>query len=160
MRVGQFMSKDVQTVRSSDSADNAWDQMRSARIHHLVVVDNGKVVGVVSTSDLGGPNGQSVRRGALVSDLMNPNVVRVTTDTSVREAANLMRGHYTDCLAVVHDQRVVGIVTALDLLELVGRGAQRPASDNGRRTLKDRGKRPHAQAAAKLASRAKQTVAR
>jgi CBS domain-containing protein len=160
MRVRQFMSKNAQTVLSSDSADDAWDQMRSARIHHLVVVDNGNVVGVVSTSDLGGPNGQSVRRGALVSDLMNPNVVRATTNTSVREAANLMRGHSTDCLAIVQDERVVGIVTALDLLELLGRGAQRPPSETGRRFLKDRGKRPHGQVAAELASRAKQPVAR
>ena len=160
MRIAEFMSKEVRTVAPSDPAELVWNQMRLARIRHVVVVDNGALVGIVSDADLGGPHGESVRRGTLVSELMNPHVITARTDTTVREAANLMRGHSTDCVVVLKNVRVTGIITATDLLELLGRGAQRPVGGSERRILKDRGNRPHGQVAAKLAHQAKRPVSR
>jgi len=57
----------------------------------------------------------------------------------VREAANLMRGHGVSCLPVFNGRRLKGIVTVVDLLELIGRGTERPVRTVERLVLKDRG---------------------
>jgi acetoin utilization protein AcuB len=60
---------------------------------------------------------------------------------TVRQAANLLRGRTIGCLPVVEDGAILGIVTTIDLLELIGRGAERPVPKTRRWVLKDRGPR-------------------
>ena len=71
---------------------------------------------------------------------MTTSVVAVDRNTTVRRAANLMRGRTIGCLPVVERGRLVGILTVSDLLELLGRGVDRPASPT-RRVLHHRA--PH-----------------
>ena len=149
MRVEEIMSTHVRTVGVADSAELAWERMRLHRIHHLVVVRDGDILGVITDRDLGGRRGRDLREGRSVRDLMTPAVTTATPDTTVREAANLMRGHGAGCLPVVENGRLVGIVTVWDLMELIGRGSERPVASATRWVLRDRGRRPHAQTAAK-----------
>jgi CBS domain-containing protein len=160
MRIVEIMSRKVRTVKPTDAADIAWDRMRLHRIHHLIVVKDAEIVGVVTDRDLGSRHGGELRRGRSVRDLMSPSVTTVASSTSVREAANVMRGHRAGCLPVVDDGVLVGIVTVWDFLDLIGRGADRPVAEAERRVLKHRGQKPHGQAAARLASRAKKAPAR
>jgi CBS domain-containing protein len=57
---------------------------------------------------------------------MAADPVSASPATTLRQAANLMRGRSVGCLLVVEDGRVVGIVTTTDLLEQLGRRATRP----------------------------------
>jgi len=150
MRVREVMSTPVHVVGIGATASGAWEVMRLNRTRHLVVTDlDGRVAGVVSASDLGGKHGEAVRNGRLVADLMTDKIVSVAPETTVREAANLMRGHVVNCLPVLKGHHLAGIVTALDLLELIGRGAERPVAKATRRIMKNRGDVPHRQAVAK-----------
>jgi acetoin utilization protein AcuB len=150
MRVSEVMSTPVHVVGAETTAGEAWEVMRFNRTRHLVVIDlDGRVVGVVSASDLGGKHGDAVRNGRLVADVMSDKVVSVAPETTVREAANLMRGRVVNCLPVLKGHHLAGIVTALDLLELIGRGAERPVAKATRRIMKNRGEEPHGQTAAK-----------
>jgi CBS domain-containing protein len=112
--------------------------MRLNRIHHLVVTNGKRVVGVVSDRDAGGRRGAAVRANSTVADLMTAPAVTVEPATTVRQAANLMRGRSIGCLVVVESGRARGIVTVSDLLELVGRGLDRGTSTASRRTLAHR----------------------
>lgn len=154
MRISEVMTAPVRTIRSERDASEAWEAMRLYRIRHVVVTGrDGQVVGVISAGDLGGRHGERLRSGRRVRDLMTEKVVVVKPDTTVREAANLMRGHAINCLPVFIGARLEGIVTALDLLELIGRGAERPIPKSRRLTMKDRGQLPDsAKAAARLAA--------
>jgi CBS domain-containing protein len=144
MRVSEIMSTPVRTVGPNDTAAAAWEQMRLHRTRHLVVTGaEGQVSGVISASDLGGNHGEILRAKRRVGDLMTEKVVPAQLDTTVREAANLMRGHMINCLPVFDGYWLKGIVTTLDLLELIGRGAERPMTTATRRVLKDRGAAPH-----------------
>ena len=161
MRVNDVMSTPARVVALGETASAAWEAMRLHRTHHLVVTDaDGRVAGVVSAGDLGGRHGEPVRNGRLVSDLMTEKVVAAAPDTTVREAANLMRGHAVNCLPVFDGSKLAGIVTALDLLELIGRGAERPVAKAERRILKNRGELPHRQTAAKSMGQAKRGARR
>jgi len=140
MRVADVMSAPVRTVAAAADAAAAWEQMRRGKVRHLVVTgSDGRVHGVLSATDLGGRFGEPVRSGRRVADLMTEKVVVATQQTTVREAANLMRGHCVNCLPVFEGQTLTGIVTVGDLLELLGRGAEKPSPRSQRWVLKNRG---------------------
>lgn len=159
MRVAEIMSTRVRTIGPADSGVLAWERMRMHRIHHLVVVRDSHIVGIVTERDLGGVHGSEVREGRSVRDLMTASVVTVPSNCTVREAANLMRGHRAGSLPIVDDGRLIGIVTVWDFLDLIGRGAERPVAHAERWTLRSRGRAPRA-SRRKLANGAKAQVSR
>lgn len=107
-------------------------------MRHLAVLDGRRLAGVLSDRDLGGR--AAALTGRTVGDLMTGGaVVTGSPDTTVRQAANLLRGRNIGCLPIVDRQRPVGMVTVSDLLELLGRGATRPATERQRWTLRRRG---------------------
>jgi acetoin utilization protein AcuB len=134
MRINEIMSKDVIKIAAARSIAEAREEMKRARIHHVVVVDAGRVVGVVSDRDLAGSRGN----GRTIADVMARDVVAAKPSTTVRQAANLMRGRTIGCLPVFDDGRLVGIVTTTDLLDLIGRGAERPVAESTRWTMRRR----------------------
>ena len=121
MRLSEIMQTDVQTISAGQSAEEAWERMRLHRFHHLVVMDGSDVVGVISDRDLRGAKAAR-RRDLPVGEVMSADVISASPDTTVRQAANLMRGRTVGCLPVVDAGALVGIVTITDLLELIGRG--------------------------------------
>ncbi|MFZ5469122.1 MAG: CBS domain-containing protein [Myxococcota bacterium] len=125
MRIDEVMSIGVRTTSPEASAQEAWEQMRLDRIRHLVVLRGRQVVGVISDRDLGGPKGARLRDGRSVAELMTGMPITAAPDTTVRRAANLLRGRTIGCLPVMEEQKLVGIVTLADLLELIGRGGAR-----------------------------------
>jgi CBS domain-containing protein len=141
VRVQDVMTQGVQTISPATPAEDAWNLMRARRIHHLVVTEGSRVVGVLSDRDVGGRQGAPVRKNHAVGDLMTEHVVTVPPTTTVRKAANLMRGRSIGCLVVADTNRALGIITVADLLELMGRGIERPVASTTRRTLNHRA--PH-----------------
>jgi CBS domain-containing protein len=141
MRVQDIMTTDVQTVPPGVPADEAWNLMRAKGVRHLVVTEGRRVAGVLSDRDAGGRQGSPVRRNRTVAELMTGRVVTVPPTTTVRKAANLMRGRSIGCLVVTDETRIVGIVTVADLLELLGRGLERPVPSVERWTINHRA--PH-----------------
>ena len=127
MRIQEIMSANVHSVAPDLDAEEAWQVMQTKGIRHLIVKDGSTVVGVLSDSDAGGPSGSALRAGTRVGDLMNRHFVSVTREETVRKAANLMMGHLTGCLPVIERGRLVGVVTVVDMLKVIGKGVDRPA---------------------------------
>lgn len=121
MVVGELMSKNVVTVSPSVDAEDAWQQMRARNVHHLVVMEDEELVGVISDRDLGGLRGVATRWGSRVGDLMTRQLVTTTPRTSVESAASLLRKNHIHCLPVFHRHRLVGIVTTRDLISALER---------------------------------------
>jgi acetoin utilization protein AcuB len=138
MRVGEVMSRAVETVSAVESAESARQRMQTNRIHHLVATRGSQVVGVVSARDLDSLG--SFRQVQTVEDVMASPAVTVTSEMTLRRAANLLRGRTIGCLPVMDGGRLVGILTITDLLEVIGRGMDRPAAGE-RRVMKSRGPR-------------------
>jgi acetoin utilization protein AcuB len=144
MRIGEVMTGRVETVPVGETAENALRTMRAKRIHHLVVTRGRETVGVVSIRDLDSlPSDRSV---CTVADVMSSPAVTGNPHMTVREAANLLRGRTIGCLPVLDAGKLVGILTTTDLLELIGRGAERPVSKGKRWVMKGRGPRRKAAA--------------
>lgn len=138
MRLKDIMQTHVITIAPDETAQRARTLMQVRGVHHLVVTDKRKVVGMVSARDLDRRTAESAR----VVDVMNRRVVAARPEATVRQAANLMRGRSIGSLAVLDGPRLTGIVTISDLLELLGRGADHAVEKRRRWTLKHRGVRP------------------
>jgi CBS domain-containing protein len=57
MRLEEIMTSRVVTIGPDEPASTAWSRMERERIRHLVVVESGRIVGVLSERDLGGQGG-------------------------------------------------------------------------------------------------------
>jgi CBS domain-containing protein len=136
MRLQQIMSTPVATIAATASAGEAKEMMKREGIHHLVIGGGRTPLGVVSARDLIG-----AAPSKTVGDFVSQTAVTATSRTTVREAANLLRGRTIGCLPVVDRGKVVGIVTIADLLELLGKGSERPVAHADRTTLSQRGPR-------------------
>jgi CBS domain-containing protein/ribosome-associated translation inhibitor RaiA len=119
MQLREIMSSRVVTVAPDESASAAWTRKRRRRIMHLVVMQEGLLAGVVSERDLGGRAGASMRRGRTVRSLMTRTVVSANPETTVREAADLMRERLIGSLPVMQGDRLVGLVTATDVFDAI-----------------------------------------
>ncbi|HEY9450062.1 MAG TPA: CBS domain-containing protein [Gemmatimonadaceae bacterium] len=120
MRLSEIMNTRVVTSRPDEAASTAWTRMRRRSIRHLVVMDGSRLVGVLSERDLGGRTGTEMRKGRTVGKLMTPSVLSAQPETTVSEAADLMRERLIGCLPVMDGDALAGIVTATDVFDALG----------------------------------------
>jgi acetoin utilization protein AcuB len=152
MRIDDIMTKAVRVAAPELDAETAWKRMHDGRMHHLVIMEGDRVTGVLSERDLGGARGAALRKARTAGDLMTRDAVVVAPSTTLRQAANLLRGRGIGCLPVLDGKRLVGIVTTTDLLDLIGRGAERPVASSTSWTLRARGPRKRAVVRARAAA--------
>lgn len=121
--VSQFMSTDLFTVKPDDIADYVASLMHWERIRHVPVEDDeGRLVGLVSQRNLLLllTQGSSLNRahGVPVHVIMKRDLITASPETKTLEALKLMRKNRIGCLPVVKDEKIVGIVTLFDILNL------------------------------------------
>jgi CBS domain-containing protein len=125
LRIEQYMSTDLYTVHAEDPVELAANLMEWHRIRHVPVEDaDHHLIGLVSYRQIlrlmsrGGldRDGESIP----VSEIMNPDPLVVSPGMSTTRAIEIMRHHGVGCMPVVHDGRLVGIVTENDFMEIAG----------------------------------------
>ena len=122
MRLKNVMSRHVKCVRPVERLENASKRMGLNGIHHLVVMDRGKVRGLLTEAILRTRIAEGVAR---VEDAMVRHIAVATPETSISQAARMMRGRPEGALVVVDGKGLVGIVTISDLLDVLGRRTKR-----------------------------------
>lgn len=123
MYVRELMTPGVISVSPTDSLANAREQLRTHRIHHLLVLDRKRVVGVLSYRDL---IGKSDRLS--VGEVMSRDVVTVVPTDTIRNTASRLLGRTHGCAAVVEADEVTGVLTTTDLLRAISARAAEPAT--------------------------------
>lgn len=119
--VGELMSRKVTTIGPRMNARFAMQVMLATGIHHLPVVDEGKIVGVVSDRDFLTWSDDAHVTEMSVGELMTSAPEIAHPSEPLREAAARMAALRIDCLPVVDDGRVVGILTSSDIVAERGR---------------------------------------
>lgn len=122
--VKDSMTREVVTLSPQTTAGEALALCRERRIRHLPVLEEGRLVGVVSDRDLrsatpafGDPARAEALGTILVHDVMASDVTTALPDDPIEEAANTMRERRIGCLPVVESGALVGIVTSSDVME-------------------------------------------
>ena len=115
-KVHELMSSSVITAQPHQSVEHVRGMLEKNRIGSVPVVDSGgQPVGVVSATDLA----QDLKSGSPVSQLMTEKVYTIPQYDDVSTAARIMRNHKIHHVVVTHEGKVVGILSAFDLLKLV-----------------------------------------
>jgi len=116
MRISEVMSRKVRTIDQHESLEQAKATMALRRIHHLVVMNGRHIVGLVNSEMLERGQAEGIAR---VEDVMLRHVALCPPRLTIRQAAKLLRRRPAGALPVVEDERLVGIVTVSDLLDLL-----------------------------------------
>jgi len=115
-RVRDVMVTDLVTVERGDDATLALAAMNESRIRHVPVVEAGRLVGLVTSTDLLRERVSSGEKTA-VGKVMAPEPCTVRPDAPVREAVELLLEGRFGCVPVVKaDGTLAGMVTNVDLL--------------------------------------------
>ena len=113
--VGAIMSKPVRTVQPQTTVDEAYALMLRYGHGGFPVVENGRLVGLISRRDLD----KAVRHGlghAPVKGYMSKKLYTVTVKTPIDQAQHLLIAHDIGRLPVVENDQLIGIVTRTDIL--------------------------------------------
>lgn len=119
MHVATIMTRHVTTVDPAVELAVASEIMRSGGFHHLVVVQAGVVLGVVSDRDLLRAHPARPVDVLRVEHVMTRGTLTATSDVPVQRVAAVMRGAGIHCLPIVDAGALVGIVTTTDLLGVI-----------------------------------------
>ena len=140
MLVRSRMTSHVLTVSPTTTIVDALTLARAERIRHLPVVDQERLVGIVTERDLRTAvppawtderdeykQSVSTRR---VREVMTSAVITASPTTPVEEASKLMYENRIGCLPVIDGNTVVGIITETDLLRALVElfGANHPSA--------------------------------
>lgn len=125
MFVGKRMTKHPITVTPEDSLGRAGDLLKRNRIHHLPVVVDGDLVGIVTGSDLRNfalekttlnADGDVVVTRRTVGEIMARDVVTASPQDTIEDALLLLHRRRFGALPVVEGKILVGIITKADIL--------------------------------------------
>ncbi len=117
MKVSEVMTSGVQTVSPDQSAQEAASFMLSSDAGSIPVTDGDRLIGMITDRDIA-VRGVAKGHGpdTPVRELMTDDIIVVSADDSVEEAAQKMSGAQVRRLPVIDsDQRLCGIVSLGDL---------------------------------------------
>ena len=132
MRVGSRMVREVKTLEEEDTLRTAISRLRQNRIRQIPVVSGKKVVGILTDRDLRQasmldillPNmcpEKEVLEQRLdnipVKEIMTREVITVSPDDIIEDAAKILRDNKIGGLLVVEQGELVGIITVSDILK-------------------------------------------
>lgn len=113
MKVQEIMTKQVVSLAPDTSVGEARDMLVQYRIHGAPVVDEqNRLVGMVSFIDL------SAKPGSRVVDVMTVEPLVLGPSANVEDVASLMLDQMVRRVPIVEDGRVLGIVSASDIIQL------------------------------------------
>lgn len=131
MIVKQIMTSNVVTVGMDMTLREIRDIFEKHSFHHLLVVERGKLIGVISDRDLlknlspfMGTVSENTRDSALLKrhahQIMRRNPITAKPDTDVLDACSIFVEKGVSCLPIVAENNsVAGIVTWRDILRLL-----------------------------------------
>ncbi len=124
--LGSHMQRDLVTAQETDPVSLAIRMMGWRRIRHLPIEDaDSRLVGLLTRSTLfrflaeRGEDGSNQQAQLVpLSEVMHRDLVTAGPDTSVGDAIHLMRKQGVSSLPIVEGERLIGLVTERDFLDL------------------------------------------
>jgi len=128
--VSEIMMGSPVTLKPEDTLDLASDVISLGRIRHIPVLEDGRLVGLLSERDLMGATATTIfglkqksksalLKTVLIKVVMKKKVITVAPNTKIKDAAHLMAEKKIGCVPVVSNETLVGLVTTTDILRYV-----------------------------------------
>ena len=126
--ISEIMTKKVITLSTKDNLETAEYLFKKNKIRHIPVVKNNKIIGMLSYTDLlrisfadaidedEDTVDTVVYNMFTIEQVMAKNLISVSSNTTIKEVAELLSKREFHALPVVDDDKLVGIVTTTDLI--------------------------------------------
>ena len=133
MRVEELMTSKVFTVDTHDMIDRVFFLIHYEKVRHLPVLEKGKVVGMVSDRDMYKALGPKSNSNAIegnktgtelhvipkkVQNIMRRGIISISPEAHASDAATLMADNRIGALPVIKNGKLVGILSATDILRV------------------------------------------
>ena len=129
--IDKIMTRAPHTIEANRSVGAVLSLMREYDVSHVPVMDSGKLVGMISIQDIleniywpqkrqttGDIVGEKIETLSVpAKGIMARPAITVEPQTTLRDTEKLMHDRDISCVAVVSNERLVGIVTKRDFLE-------------------------------------------
>jgi len=127
--VSSMMTTEVKTVEPEDTMKKVEQVFRENRIHHIPVVEEGKLLGIVSKSDYlffkRGFNDQTTDnridefrlKTRKVKDIMTKGIAKLETADRIGVALEIFKENLFHAIPIVDDGKLEGIITTFDIIK-------------------------------------------
>lgn len=124
MKAKDVMTRTPLSVDKDERLDHVLETMKKNRVSKLVVLEKGRLVGVLVDGDVADELGAIKNRGVPASHLHASSAMRkkfptVSPDAELAQVRQLLVDEDVGMLPVVHDHDVLGVITCSDLLRFV-----------------------------------------
>lgn len=117
MSIGSFIERNPITIQQGDPIPKALEKMETLGIRHLPVMDQHKLVGILSDRDIAQAASQSEVVTLRAEDVMTRDPYHVSEEAALSEVLEVMVGNRMGCVIVLGSGgRLVGIFTAIDAM--------------------------------------------
>ncbi len=124
------MAQNPLTLDRNETLDLAESIMNLGRIRHMPVVDDGRVIGILSQRDLfrsalltalgfGRKTTTALIKTIKIKEVMTEDVITIAPETTIKDAARIMIDKKIGCLPVVENEKLIGLLTETDILRYV-----------------------------------------
>ena len=130
--VKEIMVTDLITVEKSKSMSDVNKLFETNQLHHLPIVEGDKLVGIISLHDhlrisygfvMGSEEAEEINENVYsyltIEQVMTENPITITPESTVKEAAAHFNNNMFHALPVVQGDKLVGMITTLDLLNFL-----------------------------------------
>ena len=118
--IANVMTKSVISVDAAITVNEAAKMMEDAKVGAVIVMENNLPVGIVTDRDFSVKVvSHAYQITAPVKQIMSSPLVSINSDETVRMAADLMHDRRIRKIPVIDDGKVVGIITATDIVNLL-----------------------------------------
>lgn len=134
MLISEIMTAEVITAKPSDSVGNALSLLEDLDIRHLPIVEDSRLVGLVTDRDLREyrlpimqelehPDEADALLATPISEVMNKTIISVYANEKVKVAIDLMLEYKIGAIPVINrnQEHLVGIISYIDILRAVRR---------------------------------------
>ena len=120
MTIADVMTKSVISVDASMTVNEAAKMMEDAKVGAIIVTENNTPVGIVTDKDLAVKIvAHAYQITTPVKQVMSSPLFSINSDESVRTAADLMHDRGIRKLPVIDNEKIVGMITATDIVNLL-----------------------------------------
>lgn len=140
MSVEKIMSRELVTLNIDDDLEKAKAIFDTTNIHHILITDNQKLMGIITDRDVFkhlspsvGTRKETPKDTFLLSKkihlIMNRNLITANVSISLNEAVLLFHGNHISCLPIVNNElEPIGIISWRDIIKLVANNYKKKRS--------------------------------
>jgi CIC family chloride channel protein len=118
LTAADVMQRRVETLSSQMSLDEAVQAFSHSLHRNFPVLEDGKVVGIITQKDIANSASRQLGGDTPVSEIMSPEPVTTRPTATLAHVLHLLNRYDLSCLPVTEGRMLVGIITRSDIIRV------------------------------------------